>query len=412
MPLALPNFRRRRVLYVVLSSAVLTLFWLFYSRSDATPDEHTDSHRREWPVRVRPHAKPPPSPPTTTGLPSSQSPSLSVYDPPPINAEFSANSTGNLNRRANATLLMLTRNVDMWDALTSVRALEDRFNRRHHYPWVFLNDEEFSEEFMRRARALLPESAVSFGLIPKEHWNQPDWIDVARQNAAMKTMQSRNVKYGGNLAYHNMCRFNSGFFFRHPLLDEYKWYWRVEPRVKFHCDIFDDPFVYLEENDKVYGYTMSVHEIPATIPTLWKTVQDFMENYPQYMLPKEDNLMRFISNDNGRTYNRCHFWSNFEIASLDFWRSEAYTTFFEYLDKTGGFYYERWGDAPVHTLALALFLPRHKIHLFDEIGYQHDDWSHCPRDESVWRRGRCLCDARDGFDYTSDSCRRRWDALI
>ena len=35
-------------------------------------------------------------------------------------------------------------------------------------------------------------------------------------------------------------------------------------------------------------------------------------------------------------------WSNFEIADLDFWRGEAYTKFFEYLDRTGGFYYEVW----------------------------------------------------------------------
>lgn len=33
-------------------------------------------------------------------------------------------------------------------------------------------------------------------------------------------------------------------------------------------------------------------------------------------------------------------WSNFEIASMDFWRGEAYTKYFEYLDATGGFYYE------------------------------------------------------------------------
>jgi hypothetical protein len=33
-------------------------------------------------------------------------------------------------------------------------------------------------------------------------------------------------------------------------------------------------------------------------------------------------------------------WSNFEIANMDFWRSEAYTKFFEYLENTGGFYYE------------------------------------------------------------------------
>ena len=37
-----------------------------------------------------------------------------------------------------------------------------------------------------------------------------------------------------------------------------------------------------------------------------------------------------------------HFqvWSNFEIADLDFWRSEAYMKFFTFLDKKGGFYYE------------------------------------------------------------------------
>ena len=33
-------------------------------------------------------------------------------------------------------------------------------------------------------------------------------------------------------------------------------------------------------------------------------------------------------------------WSNFEIASMDFWRSEAYSQYFEYLDSKGGFYYE------------------------------------------------------------------------
>jgi hypothetical protein len=33
-------------------------------------------------------------------------------------------------------------------------------------------------------------------------------------------------------------------------------------------------------------------------------------------------------------------WSNFEIADMNFWRGEAYTAFFNYLDSRGGFYYE------------------------------------------------------------------------
>jgi hypothetical protein len=80
-------------------------------------------------------------------------------------------------------------------------------------------------------------------------------------------------------------------------------------------------------------------------------------------------------------------WSNFEIADMDFFRSKVYTEFFEHLDASGGFYYEvslfthfltsymnwaqRWGDAPVHSIAVSLFLPKSAIHFFDRIGYAH-----------------------------------------
>ena len=33
-------------------------------------------------------------------------------------------------------------------------------------------------------------------------------------------------------------------------------------------------------------------------------------------------------------------FNNFEIADMDLWRGEAYTTFFNHLDQNGGFYYE------------------------------------------------------------------------
>ena len=33
-------------------------------------------------------------------------------------------------------------------------------------------------------------------------------------------------------------------------------------------------------------------------------------------------------------------YNNFEIADMEFYRSEAYEAFFDHLDRTGGFYYE------------------------------------------------------------------------
>ena len=50
-------------------------------------------------------------------------------------------------RRANATIVMLVRNSELEGALNSVLQLEDRFNRRYGYPYVFLNDVAFTETF-------------------------------------------------------------------------------------------------------------------------------------------------------------------------------------------------------------------------------------------------------------------------
>ena len=44
---------------------------------------------------------------------------------------------------------------------------------------------------------------------------------------------------------------------------------------------------------------------------------------------------------NGEIYNMCHFWSNFEIARLDWFRSKEYEDFFNMMDKSGGFWMER-----------------------------------------------------------------------
>jgi len=48
---------------------------------------------------------------------------------------------------ANAVMLMLARNNELEGAVSSVKQLEENFNHRYHYPWVFLNEGPFTEEF-------------------------------------------------------------------------------------------------------------------------------------------------------------------------------------------------------------------------------------------------------------------------
>ncbi|BGP03155.1 hypothetical protein JCM10021v2_006882 [Rhodotorula toruloides] len=315
----------------------------------------------------------------------------------------SANGT-----RANAAFVLLARNSDVWDVLTSVRAIEDRFNRRHNYPYVFLNDEPFSDEFKRHTSGVA-SGPCTYGRVPKEHWLEPEWIDEERAAEARKKMEEQHVIYGGNKVYRRMCRFFSGFVHKHPLLKDYDYYWRLDPNVKFYCDFENDPFKLMQERKKKYGWVVSLYEYKETIETLWQTTKEFIDKNPHYLA--KPNNMKWISNDDGETYNRCHFWSNFEIADLNWLRSEAYEKYFEHLDRAGGFSYERWGDAPVHSIAAALFLKPEEVHYFNDVGYRHEPFQHCPKDQP----SRCSCNPTssepNNFEDHWYSCTPRWKEL-
>ncbi|GAA5800350.1 hypothetical protein HPULCUR_005777 [Helicostylum pulchrum] len=295
-------------------------------------------------------------------------------------------------KRVKAAFVILTRNSELDALRKTIQQLEARFNHKFNYPYVFLNDVEFSPEF-KDLTSGLTNAETHYGIIPKEHWSYPDWIDVEKADRLREKMGKDGVIYGDNLSYRHMCRFESGFFYKHPLMADYEYYWRVEPSVEFSCDLDYDPFLYMKENNKKYGWTISLIEFESTIPTLWNTVKAFIKEHP-HLIPK-NNLIDFISNDGGRNYNLCHFWSNFEIADLKFLRSPEYTAFFDYLDKSGGFFYERWGDAPVHSIAVGLFLNKSEVHFFNDVGYRHDPFMHCPVARELQKK--CHCNAEDNF---------------
>ncbi|KAI0306562.1 glycolipid 2-alpha-mannosyltransferase-domain-containing protein [Multifurca ochricompacta] len=112
----------------------------------------------------------------------------------------------------NATFVVLCRNSELAGILRSVQQMEDRFNRRYGYPWVFLNDEPFTQEFQERVSIQIG-APVSFGTIPHEHWVQPEWIDEEKVTEARKRMgmdTEHPVPYGGMRSF--CFRFVSSFF--------------------------------------------------------------------------------------------------------------------------------------------------------------------------------------------------------
>lgn len=206
----------------------------------------------------------------------------------------------------NATFVTLARNSDLWEIVKSIRQIEDRFNRKFNYDWVFLNDKPFDEEFKRVTSALISGN-TSYGEIPTEHWSFPDFIDQDKAKQVREDMAQRKIIYGDSISYRHMCRYESGFFFRHPLMMNYEWYWRVEPSVELYCDINYDTFKFMRDNGKKYSFVLSLYEYVETIPTLWDSTKTFMKKFPQHIA--QGNSMGFLSDDNGDTYNHCHFVS-------------------------------------------------------------------------------------------------------
>lgn len=307
--------------------------------------------------------------------------------------------------RMNATFVTLARNSDVWEVARSIRQIEDRFNKRYHYDWVFLNDKPFDDEFKKVTTSLI-SGTTHYGLIPPEHWSFPEHIDQDKAKKVREEMAKKKIIYGDSVSYRHMCRFESGFFFQQELMLNYDYYWRVEPSIEYFCDIHYDPFRYIHENKKKYSFVLSLYEYAETIPTLWDSVKKFIKEHPEHIA--EDNSMRFLSDDDGETYNKCHFWSNFEIGNLNWLRSKAYTDFFESLDQDGGFFYERWGDAPIHSIAAGLLLKKEEIHFFNDIAYYHVPFTHCPTGEETRQQLRCHCNPKNNFDWKGYSCTSRF----
>ncbi len=104
-------------------------------------------------------------------------------------------SAANKAPRAKAGFITLVRNSELEDLQKSMFEVEYRFNRKYNYPWIFLNDKEFTDEFKAGVRKMT-RAEIRFGLVPKEHWGYPDWIDqkkAAETREKMKVSGSRAI---------------------------------------------------------------------------------------------------------------------------------------------------------------------------------------------------------------------------
>lgn len=57
-----------------------------------------------------------------------------------------------------------------------------------------------STDHLDRNMSSVVSGSLSFGLIPPEHWYQPEWIDEEKATQSRNQMVAENVIYGGTHA--------------------------------------------------------------------------------------------------------------------------------------------------------------------------------------------------------------------
>ncbi|RYP37331.1 hypothetical protein DL767_002974 [Monosporascus sp. MG133] len=299
--------------------------------------------------------------------------------------------------RPKAAFVALVRSSELADMLDSISQVEARFNSRvtHRYDWVFFNNEEFTEEF-KAAVTNATSSQCYFELIPPDHWEIPSWIDKSRFDVGRQFHGSIGIGKAWLESYHQMCRWSSGLFAIEKRLATYNYYWRVEAGVQYKSDINYDVFRFMQDNDIAYGFNVAVLEDQRAVPSLWDRTREFvLANMNMVDDGAHVSWLLGVSEDEddvaeeavdtrlllvGREYSNCQLYSNIEVGSLDFFRSKEHHAYFDHIDKNGEFYYEQWGDAPIHNLSVTMFLPQGRVWFFRDIGYARGLCQQCPHE--------------------------------
>ncbi|WYZ38014.1 hypothetical protein EsH8_II_001520 [Colletotrichum jinshuiense] len=316
-----------------------------------------------------------------------------------------------------AAFVSLVAEQQLEQMVASIAQLEQRFNDKYHYDWVFFSHEELSEEF----KEVTSNATAATG--------------VDADKALIRTA-------------HHKRRWSAGLFAREKRLQAYDWFWMVEPGTQFTCDITFDVFRLMRDRGIAYGVNEVSFEDDANSKMLWQSTRMFMDKHPELVQPRADITWILGGGGNLRnpstpttasadyndapddfdglsgelqseecqesrpeteggvppsvppdadprqcepntvadafttrlaaTYDQCNINTPIEIGSLNHFRGPEHSSYFDYLDNSGDFYFSTVSNVPVHSLSASMFLPRDKFWLLGNIVCEMHGLHNCP----------------------------------
>ena len=247
--------------------------------------------------------------------------------------------------------------------------MEAHLFRCHPYP-LHVFYEKGDEGDLEGIRRLVPSTNVtfeeiSFATLP--HGVSEGDVDRWRKEGAQKKFQGRG--------YRQMCRFWFGVVWTLPSLRRYDYYLRLDTDSIVPDVVPADPFRKMAAQGCDYGFNRLKGENPFVTTGLWETAQRWMDADPLVTAAARKRV-EDVALKKGEYWGPMYY-NNFELGTFALKNSAVYQAFFRHVDrqKPHGIFRYRWGDAPLHTLAVAAAVERPDAYCNytrKEFPYQHN----------------------------------------
>mmetsp|Transcript_8189 Transcript_8189/g.19029 ORF Transcript_8189/g.19029 Transcript_8189/m.19029 type:complete len:425 (+) Transcript_8189:20-1294(+) len=149
---------------------------------------------------------------------------------------------------------------------------------------------------------------------------------------------------GFSLGFRHMIRFFTIQLYEHPAMQKYDYYWRLDSDSFLIGRLWVDPFVFMRASDYKFGFVASTNVQPEFTADLWELTEAHRRS--------EGITSEWFSGK----WNGFAFYSNCEIARVDFWGLPEVQAYLNKVDQAGGIYKVRWPDSAIHFLAATMFL--------------------------------------------------------
>lgn len=280
----------------------------------------------------------------------------------------------------NAAIFILTQNTESRRVYlkTTLYFLFRHFNAEHKYPVVIFHEGDYDSRAQREILMGIRESCralVNFvELDPTDFGALPPHIDAKRLK---RCLECEPVPYFRNAAYRNMCRWWCRRVWDYAA--GYEYIMRLDDDAIIEEPIVEDLFARMAARNLVYTSGM-IHVdcgicnygMKEFFKGLYPDKAAFIDTlFMKQEIPSRDvvyqGFRRLITINAAAEGDALPeigekielqmpiiFYNNFFITKVAFWQRDDVRELLDAIDKTGNIYYWRWGDAPIHTLVLAL----------------------------------------------------------